>query len=489
MVQRRLVGAALTQLTTQSLPAAMLVANLESEALKYRVTTLKHLLTNAPGEMAAIDRQADESAQLVASLLTTYETMAGTPEARRLVGAVGPTLEQYRATAGRIRGLNRAGKPAEAAALVKAEGFRDFDAFEKAVDACLEYNFRLAESEGGRSRETIDRTGWLAAGTTILALVAGGWLAWAISRRVKRELNAAITPLREGAQLMAGAAGQSSAASQSLAGGASEQAYALEESSASLEEIASMAKRSADHARKAQESAGLMRTVTEAGNVEMRHMCEAMGEIKASSDGIAQIIKTIDEIAFQTNLLALNAAVEAARAGDAGMGFAIVADEVRALAQRCGAAAKDSTERIEHSIRKSTQGVEISAQLAARLGEIHTRTDEVGAIVVEIASAANEQLQGITQVNAAVAEMDKVTQANASSAEEIASAAEEISAQAVTLHECVANLSRLVGGAGEPAAATTGASQSRRRGAGRPGSGSRSGAQKNFTLAGAPAGG
>jgi methyl-accepting chemotaxis protein len=186
----------------------------------------------------------------------------------------------------------------------------------------------------------------------------------------------------------------------------------------------------------------------------MGEMCTAMNAIKASSDNIARIIKTIDEIAFQTNILALNAAVEAARAGEAGMGFAVVAEEVRSLAQRCSVAARDTAGRIEDSIAKSSRGVDLSSQMSSRLQAIAVKTREMDTLVAQIASAATEQLQGIGQVNVAVAQMDKVTQATASSAEETASAAEELSAQAGSLQDVVADLNQLLGitaqGKGEP---------------------------------------
>ena len=178
----------------------------------------------------------------------------------------------------------------------------------------------------------------------------------------------------------------------------------------------------------------------------MAEMTTAMNAIKASSDDIAKIIKTIDEIAFQTNILALNAAVEAARAGEAGMGFAVVADEVRSLAQRCAQAAKETATKIEDAVQKSAHGAEISAKVAKSLEEIVTKARQVDEMAGEVASASREQTQGIEQVNTAVAQMDKVTQSNAATAEESASAAEELNAQADALKDAVAELLQMVDG-------------------------------------------
>jgi methyl-accepting chemotaxis protein len=177
-----------------------------------------------------------------------------------------------------------------------------------------------------------------------------------------------------------------------------------------------------------------------------------MEAIKVSSDDIAKIIKTIDEIAFQTNILALNAAVEAARAGEAGMGFAVVADEVRNLAQRSAQAAKETAGKIEGAIAKTSQGVEISATVAQTLKDIVTKVRQVDELVAEVASASREQTQGISQINSAVSQMDKVTQSNAASAEESAAAAQELNSQAAAMKESVNKLLELVGGAPKAAA-------------------------------------
>jgi methyl-accepting chemotaxis protein len=178
----------------------------------------------------------------------------------------------------------------------------------------------------------------------------------------------------------------------------------------------------------------------------MQTMSAAMEAIKVSSDDIAKIIKTIDEIAFQTNILALNAAVEAARAGEAGMGFAVVADEVRNLAQRSAQAAKETATKIEGAINNTAQGVQISTKVAEALNEIVTKARQVDELVAEVSSASREQTQGITQINTAVGQMDKVTQSNAASAEECAAAAEELNAQAETMKHSVGELLQLVGG-------------------------------------------
>jgi methyl-accepting chemotaxis protein len=312
----------------------------------------------------------------------------------------------------------------------------------------------VLEADLGRV-DAVVRAGMLNSLMWVLPL-AGGIVAgfvWFNRRFIVSPFRASIADLRAAGEQTAAASAQITGASQQLAEGSAEQAASLEETSATLEEIASMTKRNAGHAEEAKRVAARTRSAVDAGTEEMAAMTAAMGEIRDSGDNIARIIKTIDEIAFQTNILALNAAVEAARAGEAGLGFAVVAEEVRALAQRSAQAARETAGRIEDSIGKSARGVELSGRMAGRLQEIATEVRRVDDLVAEIATASVEQRSGIEQVNTAVASMDRVTQANAAGAEESASAAAELNAQAEALRAAVASLVSLVeSGGGAPAA-------------------------------------
>ncbi len=167
-----------------------------------------------------------------------------------------------------------------------------------------------------------------------------------------------------------------------------------------------------------------------------------MDQIGASSGKISKIIKVIDEIAFQTNILALNAAVEAARAGEAGMGFAVVAEEVRNLAQRSAQAARDTASLIEESILKSTEGSRKLEEVASSIVGITESAGKVKTLVDEVEASSREQAQGIDQISKAVAQMDQVTQKTAANAEESASASEELNAQSQALMAVVKQLQR-----------------------------------------------
>jgi len=284
----------------------------------------------------------------------------------------------------------------------------------------------------------------LASAAVGLGLLAG--LSWLVARSIPQPFAAVIRRLADAARNNASSSTLVAGNSAALAQAASEQAASLEETSASLEEISSMARRNAEGAGRAKDLAREARTAADTGTGDVGAMVRAMDDIKASSDGVAKIIKTIDEIAFQTNILALNAAVEAARAGEAGAGFAVVAEEVRALAQRSATAAKETAEKIADAVAKSRTGAEACTKVAGSLDQIAGKARELDSLIGEIAQASQEQTKGIAQVNGAVAEMDKLVQGSAARAEEGASVAQELTHQATDLGECVGELGRLVGG-------------------------------------------
>ncbi|HET9958145.1 MAG TPA: methyl-accepting chemotaxis protein [Polyangiaceae bacterium] len=248
-------------------------------------------------------------------------------------------------------------------------------------------------------------------------------------------LSRALTDVRVAAEQVADTSQQLSSASEEISSGAQEQASSLEETAATLEEITSTVKQNADNARQANQLAANSRGSAEKGGQVVGSAVSAMGEINSSSKRIADIITTIDEIAFQTNLLALNAAVEAARAGEQGRGFAVVAAEVRNLAQHSATAAKEIKGLIQDSVRKVENGSELVNRSGQTLTEIVSGVKRVTDIVAEIAAASQEQASGIDQVSKAMAQMDQVTQANSSQTEEMSSTAEELASTAERLRE------------------------------------------------------
>jgi len=202
------------------------------------------------------------------------------------------------------------------------------------------------------------------------------------------------------------------ASDQSLADTASTQAAAIEETASSLEEMSAKTKGNADNAGQAKTLVSEAKTVVSQVSDHMTHMAAAVEEVSRTSEETGKIVKTIDDIAFQTNLLALNAAVEAARAGAAGAGFAVVAGEVRELAQRSAEAASNTSELIEKIISVVKKNSELTAQTHDAFGQNVEISSKIEFLVDEIVAASNEQAQGIEEINRAVAEMDRGIQQN-----------------------------------------------------------------------------
>jgi methyl-accepting chemotaxis protein len=451
-------------------------AGIDFNRNRYRLASM--LLT---GNQAEKQELAAEIREIVAEIETNFEkfgTTIRTEENRRKFQEMVRNFEEFKTVQEEIIKLALAGRNEEAVALMEAEGAAKASA---ANDMIMEM-FDVRTANGVKNAEALakstDTTSVVMIVTVIVltavSLLFGIMVSRMISkpvgklvaaadriadgdlnmhididskdeigqlgeafRKMSDNLNEIMGNIQTAADQVAAGARQISALSVSLSQGATEQASSVEQLTASIEEISSQTQQNADASNQANELAEAAKRNALNGNAQMKEMLGAMDEINTAAQNISKIIKVIDEIAFQTNILALNAAVEAARAGQHGKGFAVVAEEVRNLAARSANAAKETTELIEGSIRKTDVGTKIAQETANALQQIVDDVSRVAALVDSIATASNEQAIGINQINQGIMQVSQVVQQTSANLEEGAATSEELSAQANLLNEQV----------------------------------------------------
>jgi methyl-accepting chemotaxis protein len=416
-----------------------------------------------------------------------------TPDGRKLLDATLAARAAYVPAQDRVIAAVRGGKRDEARNLLGDEMRPAQLAYLKAIAALRSYQVDLVDLAVQEGQAAYERA--RAVMFTLLALMIAGGIgfAWLIARSIVDPLRRAVGSagriaagdlteridaagrdetadllramsgmqdslrkvvgeVRTGVDAFTTASAQIAAGNQDLSSRTEEQASSLQETASSMEQLTGTVTQTADNARQANQLAASASQAAGRGGEVVGQVVETMQQISASSQRIADIIGTIDGIAFQTNILALNAAVEAARAGEQGRGFAVVAGEVRSLAQRSAEAAKEIKRLITDSVEKVGAGSRLVDDAGQSMRDIVNQVRRVTDLVGEITSASEEQSSGIGQVNQAVAQMDQVTQQNAALVEESAAAAQSLSHQAQKLAEVV-SVFRTGDGGSAPAAA------------------------------------
>ncbi len=336
---------------------------------------------------------------------------------------------------------------------LRNEASTNLEALIAANAANMQANSLVAARSGEENSRAMQTLALIALGLGVLANL---YLYLTMRSQLTKPLTRVISALSSDAEMVSTEAGSVEGSSAALSDGSNKQASALEQTSAAIEEITAMAQRNLENAHNANDDMKKNAEQINESTGAIERMSSAMGEIKDSSEKIGNILKTIEDIAFQTNLLALNAAVEAARAGEAGKGFAVVADEVRNLAQRSAQAVKDTAELITGTVDRVNNGVGITGEIERHFGEIAGTTGKITRMIGEIDVATTEQTQGLEQINQAVSQIDQVNQENSHHAESNATASVNLSRRSENLMEQIDDLAgvlkTIIGARGVPAA-------------------------------------
>ncbi len=258
-------------------------------------------------------------------------------------------------------------------------------------------------------------------------------------KKINRGLSELLLQISQSADNVAAGSEQVSSGSQNLAQGTTEQAASVEELTGMMSEISDQAYRNSRDAQEASEKAQMVKENATESSRSMQEMVKAMAEISGKSDEIRKIVKTIEDFSFQTNILALNAAVEAARAGDRGKGFSVVANEVRSLANQSSAASKSTAALIQSSLQAVENGRRIANETDNALAEVVSGIDNVSELLFHITDASSKQFDANRQVTENINLISEVVQTNSATAEECAAASEELASQAQLLKELVSH--------------------------------------------------
>jgi methyl-accepting chemotaxis protein len=407
---------------------------------------LSMLTSSSASEKSFFNNQIQASRNENSELLDSYKATNLTDEEKDILDKSNVYRKKYVSARNKIMKMALSGDNAKGLQQYHSKLVYIYKPYGNSLNELLSIKSKQAKEISATAQKNAQQ-GYLILIITILA--AFGFqisLSLLISKLINDPISRAVAELKDGASQVNSASEKLSEASQSLASGASEQAAAIQETSATIEETASMVQQNNENTKQASILAKNTKKETTESNQATKEMMGTMHDLENSSNEISKIIKAIDDIAFQTNILSLNAAVEAARAGDAGKGFSVVAEEVRTLAQRSARAAEDTTSIIDNNIKLSKKGFEMAKDVDTSLNQIDEDVRKVHELLEEISAATNEQAQGVDQINKAISQMEQVLQTNANSAEESASASQELSGQANSVKDIVETLRIMVEG-------------------------------------------
>ena len=440
--------------------------------------TLEMFIAPDEADLERIRQTIGNNKKTISAALEVLDQLVTRPEARNLLAKMKASRATYVASFSKVDQLVASGKRDAAVALMLSETTPALNVFMGDVNKLELFLKGVVSSNGNDVKQTVDVTSNVMIIIGIAAMIIGIYFAYVVSRSITRPIIEAVkiaetvaagdlsshievkstdetgqlitalkqmnenlvtivTRVRTGTDTIATASNQIASSNLDLSARTEEQASALEQTAASMEELTSTTKHNSDNARQANQLAQSASKIAQKGGEVVSQVITTMGSINESAAKIANIIGVVESIAFQTNILALNAAVESAHAGEHGRGFSVVATEVRNLAQRSSAAAKEINVLINDSVQRVGAGTKLVMQAGTTMDEVVASVTRVSDIIADITRAGIEQSSGIEQINQAIIQMDQVTQQNAALVEETAAAAQMMEDQSRDLVDAV----------------------------------------------------